>query len=356
MSASDPPKAAILGCAGPVLDDAERLFFARVNPLGFILFGRNVETPAQVAALVTSLRDCVGRPDAPVLIDQEGGRVRRLRPPHWHAIPAAATYGSLATRNVDEAAEASFLAGRLIAADLAPLGVSVDCAPVCDVAEEGTHDAIGDRAFAREPELVARLARACALGLCDGSVAPVMKHMPGQGRARVDSHEHLPVVDASIAALERVDFRPFAANADMPWGMTGHVVYTAIDAQRPATCSPLVIERAIRGAIGFAGPLLTDDLSMNALAGTIGERAAAAIAAGCDVALHCNGRMDEMVAVAGAVPVLGERALERIAQAAQRRLTNRDAALDSARQLRSIHAMEARFAELTAAGANAQTA
>lgn len=349
MSASDPPRAVVFGCAGPALSDAERRFFAEADPLGFILFGRNVETPAQVAALVAALRDVVGRADAPVLIDQEGGRVRRLKPPHWRAFPPAATIGALASSDADAAARAAFLAGRLIAADLAPLGVSVDCAPVCDVAEEGTHDAIGDRAFARDPALVARLARAFAVGLADGAVAPVMKHMPGQGRACVDSHAELPVVHADWPALERVDFRPFAENADIPWGMTAHVVYSAIDPQRPATCSPDVIARAIRGAIGFAGPLLTDDLSMNALKGGVGERAAAALAAGCDVALHCNGRMDEMQAVAAAVPRLADAALSRIAQARRRPLTNRDRALDSARQPRSIRAMEAQFAGLIGA-------
>lgn len=351
MSANEPPRAVIFGCAGPTLSDAERRFFAAADPLGFILFARNVESPAQVAQLATALRETVGRGDAPVLIDQEGGRVRRLKPPHWRAMPPAATIGALAATDSDDASRAAFLAGRLIAADLAPLGIDTDCAPVCDVAEAGTHDAIGDRAFARDPTLVARLARAFAIGLAAGKVAPVMKHMPGQGRARVDSHMALPVVDAPWAALERVDFRPFAENADMPWGMTGHVVYSAIDAQRPATCSPAVIDRAIRGAIGFKGPLLTDDLSMDALKGGIGERAAAALAAGCDVALHCNGRMDEMQAVAAAATRLSDAAQSRLAGARRRRLTNRDRALDSARQSRSIRAMEAQFARLIGAEA-----
>lgn len=301
----------ILGCAGPTLSDAEKAFFASSNPLGFILFRRNIETPDQVRALVAALRDTVGRA-APVLVDQEGGRVRRLRPPHWHDVPPMAVIGRLAERDREAAERAAWSAGRLIAADLAPLGITVDCAPVCDVHFASTHDAIGDRAFSSDPEIVGALAAALAAGLAAGQVMPVMKHMPGHGRATVDSHFDLPIVTAPLAELERVDFLPFRKLAKLPLGMTAHVLYTAIDADRPGTCSPAVIERAIRGAIGFDGLLLTDDLSMEALGGSVGERAEAALAAGCDVALHCNGRMDEMQGVAAAVTSLSESALRRL--------------------------------------------
>jgi beta-N-acetylhexosaminidase len=305
-----PPRAVIFGCAGTMLGDAEKAFFAAADPLGFILFRRNVDNPEQVRALVEALRACVGR-EAPVLIDQEGGRVQRLRPPHWHDAPPAATIGDLARQDGTAARRLAGNVGQLIAGDLAPLGITVDCAPVCDVRFPGAHDAIGDRSFAGDAETVAALALAFAAGLASGKVTPVIKHMPGHGRATVDSHLSLPVVTASLGELERVDFAAFRPLSHLPWGMTAHVLYTAIDAERAGTLSGAVIDRAIRGAIGFDGLLLTDDLSMKALGGEVGPRAAAALAAGCDVVLHCNGDLAEMQPIAAAIGPLADAAVRR---------------------------------------------
>ena len=311
-----PPRALVLGCAGPVLGGEERRFFASCDPFGFILFARNVEAPGQVAALVRALRETVGRADAPVLIDQEGGRVARLRPPHWPARPPAARFGALAAIDRAAGAEAAALNARLIAADLAPLGIDVNCLPVLDVPAPGAHAVIGDRAFAADPDAVAVLGRAACGGLLAGGVLPALKHVPGHGRAGSDSHLALPVVNAPEAELEAVDFAPFRALRDMPLAMTAHVVYSAIDPDRPATVSPRVVARAIRGAIGFDGLLMTDDVSMAALSGAPGERAAAALAAGCDLVLHCNGDLAEMRAAAAAVGPLSDAAQERAARAA----------------------------------------
>jgi beta-N-acetylhexosaminidase len=305
--------ACILGCAGTELSREEQAFFRDVQPWGFILFGRNVETPDQVRALVEAMRTCAGRDDAPVLIDQEGGRVQRLKPPNWAAYPPATVYRALPGAL---SAEMARLGARLIAHDLAALGITVDCLPVLDVPIEGADSVIGDRAYASAVETIVALGGAAADGLMEGGVLPVMKHMPGHGRAKADSHHALPVVDARRDTLEARDFATFRALSDLPMGMSAHVVYTAIDANRPATTSPVVIGDVIRGrSIGFEGLLMTDDLSMNALSGGLGERAAAAIAAGCDIALHCNGHMDEMKAVAAACgPLSG--ASEQRAQAA----------------------------------------
>jgi len=309
------PRAAIFGCAGPALTSWEAGFFAETDPFGFILFGRNCEAPDQIRALVAALRDCVGRADAPVLIDQEGGRVVRLKPPHWRAAPPAEVFGQLALLNPPAAVDAARDNALLIAAELAALGIDVDCAPVLDLRYPSAHDVIGDRAFGADPELVAALGRAACEGFLAGGVLPVVKHVPGHGRARVDSHHALPVVEAPLAELERSDFAPFHALADAPWAMTGHVVYTALDDVRPATTSPLVIGEVIRGTIGFAGVLVSDDLSMQALSGGLGERARDALAAGCDLALHCNGKPEEMRAVAAAAGPLGPESLARIAAA-----------------------------------------
>ena len=310
----------------------ERDLFATARPLGFILFGRNCETPDQVRALVADLRAAVGRADAPVLIDQEGGRVARLRPPHWRALPAAARVGAIAGRDPVLAGEAARLCGRLIAADLVSLGIDVDCAPLIDVPVAGADAVIGDRAFASDPALVADLGRAFRNGLEAGGVTPVIKHIPGHGRALVDSHHRLPRVETSLADLRSRDFAPFRALADAPWAMTAHVVYTAID-DRPATLSAAVIERVIRGEIGFDGVLISDDLSMNALSGTVAERALAALDAGCDLALHCNGELDEMRTVAAAVPTMSAAARARLerAEAARRPPEPFDAAAGVAR-------------------------
>ncbi|CAA7616992.1 beta-N-acetylhexosaminidase [Magnetospirillum sp. SS-4] len=306
--------AAIFGCSGPVLADDERRFFAETDPLGFILFARNIESPDQVRALVRDLRETVGRADAPVLIDQEGGRVQRLRPPHWRSAPPGEPFARLARRDPAAAREALRLNFRLIGRELADLGIDVDCAPVLDVPVAGAHDVIGDRAYGRSAAEVAGLAGVVMDGLLDEGVLPVIKHIPGHGRAMVDSHQGLPVVDASLAELESQDFPPFRALAHAPWAMTAHVVYTALDAAAPATTSATVIGTVIRGAIGFDGLLISDDLSMKALGGGFDERTRASLAAGCDVVLHCNGDMAEMRAIASAVTPLSERAEERLAR------------------------------------------
>lgn len=306
------PRAVILGCGGLALSAEERRFFAEADPFGFILFKRNCDNPAQVKALVGDLRQSVGRADAPVLIDQEGGRVARLGPPHWRKPPAAAEFVKLTDRDLALGGEAARLNARLMAAELAELGIDVDCAPVLDLPVEGAHDVIGDRAHGRTPDLAASLGRAVCEGLLEGGVLPIVKHIPGHGRATVDTHLALPVVATAEAELRRTDFAPFQMLNDMPWAMTAHVVYSAIDAAQPATTSRTVIERVIRGFIGFDGLLLSDDLSMQALSGTVGERATASFAAGCDVALHCNGKMDEMQPIVAATPRLSEKAQDRI--------------------------------------------
>jgi beta-N-acetylhexosaminidase len=305
------PRAVILGCSGPVLTDEERRLFSSGNPLGFILFARNIVDPAQVTALTAALRASVGRPGAPILVDQEGGRVRRLRPPHWRPAPAAAMLGALWACAPRAATEAARLAGRLIAAECLSVGLDVVCAPCADLPEEGAHDVIGDRAFGRAPEIVATLARAMALGIAELGAVPVVKHMPGHGRARADSHHELPVVTASRGELEATDVVPFRALADLPWAMTAHVLYTALDAARPGTVSPSVI-RFIRDDIGFGGLLLSDDLGMQALGGTPLERARAALAAGCDVALHCDGRPETAATLLAELPPLDDAACARL--------------------------------------------
>lgn len=305
------PRALILGCAGPELGPEEGRFFAAADPLGFILFARNCRDPEQVRRLVDDLRGAVGRASAPVLIDQEGGRVTRLGPPHWRTPPPAARFGELYRRDPAAGTLAAEVNARLIAADLGEAGIDVDCLPVLDLRRPETHEAIGDRAFDGDPEVVAALGRAVCRGLVEGGVLPVIKHVPGHGRARVDSHVDLPAVEADRDELAATDFAPFKALADMPWAMTAHVVYTAIDAAAPATVSATVIGDVIRGEIGFDGLLLSDDLSMAALSGDVAERAQAALAAGCDVALHCNGERAEMEALAGAVGPLSEAAERR---------------------------------------------
>ncbi len=305
-------KAFICGCAGPVLSRDEIAFYRHEQPFGLILFQRNCRAPDELRALTTAFREAVGRADAPVLIDQEGGRVRRLKPPHWPDYPAAAVIAALHATDPAAGLHAAWLHGRLIAADLTDLGIDVDCAPVLDVSVPGTSQAIGDRSFGGDPARVTALGRALADGLMDGGVLPVMKHLPGQGRATSDSHIGLPVVGDDAETLETSDFAPFSALADLPMAMTAHIVYSAIDPGRPATVSPVVIRDIIRKRIGFDGLLLSDDVSMHALSGDYRDRAAAIYAAGCDIVLHCNGRAEEMQAVADAAPELaglsGERA------------------------------------------------
>jgi beta-N-acetylhexosaminidase len=300
-------RAFVSGCQGPKLGDEERAFLRDADPWGLILFKRNVESREQLRALTGEFRALVGR-DAPVLIDQEGGRVQRLGPPHWAAYPAAARFD--AELGSERAAEAVRLAMRLIAHDLREVGINVDCAPVLDVADEATHAVIGTRAYGRDSARVAALGRAAIAGLTAGGVAPVVKHVPGHGRARADSHLELPVVEASLAELER-DFAPFRALKDAPAAMTAHVVYAAVDRDRPGTTSPRVLGDIVRGEIGFDGLLISDDLSMKALGGPFGARARAAYAAGVDIALHCNGDLAEARPVAEAAPPLEGRALAR---------------------------------------------
>lgn len=288
----------IFGCAGTALSEGERAFFETAQPLGFILFQRNCETRDQVRELVTALRESVGRRDAPVLIDQEGGRVARLGPPHWPARAAARRFAELALRDRAAGRRAARLCGRLIAHDLREIGINVDCAPVLDIARPETHGVIGDRSYGGDPVLVSALGRAFALGLQSGNVIPVMKHIPGHGRARADSHLELPVVEATREELEATDFAPFRLLSDLPWAMTAHVLYTALDRERPATTSLAIIEGVIRSHMRFDGVLLSDDLSMAALEGSLADRARDALAAGCDVVLHCSGRLEEMAEVA----------------------------------------------------------
>ncbi len=309
-------RACILGLSGPELTAEERDFFTDAQPLGFILFRRNVETPDQVKSLTASLRACV-RHEPMILIDQEGGRVRRLRPPLWPDYPPAATFAQV-TNDPDEERSLVRLGARLMAADLFDLGINVDCAPVLDVPQPGAHDIIGDRAYGFTPEDVAVMGRAACEGLLAGGVLPVIKHIPGHGRAGADSHAALPVVDASRDEILNVDFYPFQINSDMPLAMTAHVLYTAIDRKHPATTSKKCI-RLIREVIGFDGLLMCDDLSMNALSGDLGHRARASLKAGCDVLLHCNGQMDQMREVLAETPKLKGRAKQRT-EAAMKRL------------------------------------
>lgn len=318
-------RAFICGCGGTVLSDAERGFLRETEPFGLILFKRNIETPTQVRALVEDAQVCLGG-KAAILVDQEGGRVQRLGPPHWRAYPAAARFAA-SKRPTEEAADLVFRVAQIMAADLRRLGITVDCLPVLDLHVDGGHNVIGDRAYGEDPKRVARLGRAAADGLLAGGVLPVMKHIPGHGRATVDSHLELPRVDAPLDLLARSDFLPFIENADLPAAMTAHVVYSALDPARPATVSPQVIGTYIRGTIGFAGLLVSDDLSMRALHGTLAERAAAAFTAGIDVALHCNGDLGEAASVAAVAPLLEGQALARAA-AAMARVATAPVAID----------------------------
>lgn len=312
------PKAVIFGLKGTYLTDNERQFFTAHNPLGFILFSRNIEDKNQVKQLVADLRDCVGRADAPILIDQEGGRVARLKKPHFRLTPPAGDFAAIAEHDLAAAKEAVYANARLIAEELYELGIDVDCAPVADLRIPGAHDIIGDRAYGSDPEQASILARAMCEGLMDGRVIPVVKHIPGHGRAKADSHESLPVVDTDKATLEKTDFKVFKNLADAPWAMTAHILYTALDNVSPATHSKAII-RIIREEIGFKGVLVSDDLSMKALQGSFADRTTRVLEAGCDVVLHCNGDMKEMEEIAQNTTVLTEDALARL-EAAKRRI------------------------------------
>ncbi len=303
-------RAFITGLSGNTLNTAERHFVQDADPWGLILFKRNVTTPEALRRLIGEFRALVGR-QAPVLIDQEGGRVQRLGPPHWQIYPAGAAYGAAFDRDRDAGLRAAWLGGRLIANDLAQLGIDVDCAPVADVPAAGADPVIGDRAYGGEPAKVAVLAGAFANGLTAGGVLPVLKHLPGHGRAMADSHQRLPVVTADRATLDATDFAAFRPLCGLPLGMTAHVVFTAIDPVAPATTSANIVKHVIRDSIGFTGLLMSDDISMGALSGSLSERAKAAIAAGCDLVLHCNGVLSEMVEVAAEAPALAGAAAHR---------------------------------------------
>ncbi len=314
------PLAVIFGCEGTVVAPEELYFFREANPLGFILFARNCVAPEQVRSLVSCLREAVGRADAPVLIDQEGGRVARLKPPSWPAYAAARTLGDMALFDRGRAREAVSLTSALIGADLRALDITVNCAPTVDVPVKGAHQMIGSRAYSTDPGLVAELGAAACEGFFAANVIPVVKHLPGYGRAQVDSHEALPVIEESLAVLEQSDFVPFRALAGMPWGMTAHALFAGLDADKPATLSRTIVQDIIRERIGFGGILVTDDLSMEALEGPLAGRVEAALRAGCDIALHCNGRLDEMRGIAVVAPTLPSHTLGKIAAAEAQRV------------------------------------
>jgi beta-N-acetylhexosaminidase len=304
-------KAFICGVGGLVLTAEERAFLRAQQPWGFIVFKRNVSDRVQLTALVAELRDAVGRPEAPVLIDQEGGRVQRLGPPEWPAYPRGALFGRLYGHAVEQGLRAAWLSARLIADDLSELGITVDCLPLADVPVAGADNVIGDRAYGTESGVVAAVACAVSDGLEAGGVLPILKHIPGHGRATADSHERLPIVETPRAELERTDFAAFRPLKTLPMAMTAHVVFSALDRAQPATTSATIIADVIRGSIGFQGLLMSDDISMNALQGAIADRTRASIAAGCDMILHCNGKADEMREVAANSPVLSGQALAR---------------------------------------------
>lgn len=307
-------QAAIYGVEGLSLTDDERAFLRDAEPAGMIVFRRNCADPAQLLALTDSTRDLLGRDDLPILIDQEGGRVARMRPPEWQAFPAAERFDDLYRIAPSSAIEATRSNARALGLMLRQCGVNVDCLPLLDVRQPGATDIIGDRALGAEPMQVAALGRAVLDGLGSAGVVGVVKHMPGHGRALVDSHKELPFVNASAEQLE-TDLEPFERLSWAPMGMTAHVVYEAWDADLPASLSPTVIRDIIRGRIGFDGWLMSDDLGMEALAGDMGSRAAGVVAAGCDVALHCSGKLDEMIAVAKAVPAMTAEGEARLARA-----------------------------------------
>ena len=330
-------RAFISGCAGTTLNPEEVAFFGKNQPWGLILFKRNCDTPAQLQELTTQFRAAVDRKDAPVFVDQEGGRVQRLGPPHWRKYPSAHQFGRLYVRSPVLALRVARSIGRLMAADLYEAGFTASCLPVLDVAQAGSHDVIGDRAYSPRGETLMVLARAHSQGLIEGGILPVMKHIPGHGRSEVDSHHSLPLVKASRLDLETADFPPFAALADLPMAMTAHVIYEAIDPQEPATTSRKVIRDVIRKVIGFNGLLMTDDLSMKALSGSFADKIGKASKAGCDMMLHCNGVMADMIEVAEATPVLEGRALRRAKTALKMR--RKPAAFDEVQAIKDLEAV-----------------
>jgi len=307
--------ALIIGFAGEALRAEERSLLSASRPAGIILFARNCASKAQVRRLVEDARSAIGEDHLLVLIDQEGGRVRRLKPPEWRDLPAAAAFGRLHANDPSLALARARLVARLTAAELGEIGINANCAPVLDVPQSGAHQIIGDRAYGDDAATVAALGRAVAEGLLAGGVVPVIKHVPGHGRARADSHVELPVVDARLSELEGSDFVPFRALRDLPAAMTAHVVYSAIDPEAPASTSPRVTADVIRGTIGFDGLLMSDDICMAALSGSARARAEAVIRAGSDIALHCNGELAEAESAAAGVPALAEVPLQRYLRA-----------------------------------------
>lgn len=314
------PKAVIFGCHTTQLLKEERDFFQRTNPLGFILFTRNCENVSQVQQLVHDLRNAVERPDAPILIDQEGGRVARLLPPHWRKSTPAQTFGLMAEEDPEKASWCTKANAWLIGRELQRLGINVNCAPVVDVLHELTHPIIGDRAFSYHPDIVATLALQAIMGFQEAGIIPIIKHIPGHGQATVDSHEKLPIVTASLEDLASSDFEAFRQICQhfkretdtQPWAMTAHIIFSAIDSSAPATQSPMVIESVIRGHIGFTGFLISDCLTMKALEGSLGQRARKSMDAGCDAVLHCSGNLEEMIEVAAHTPPLKNESLRRM--------------------------------------------
>lgn len=303
----------IFGLAGPAITDAERALFREADPIGFILFRRSVQDPAQLRALTDALRDLTGRADTPILVDQEGGRVQRLQPPYWMELPAQARIGALP---LEQAQRAAWLLGRLIAHDVTGAGFNVPCAPCLDLLRPETHQAIGDRAFGDDADRVALLGGQVIAGLRAGGTLPVVKHMPGHGRATSDSHFDLPVIECDVDTLKLSDFRPFRRLArQSPFGMTGHLMYPAIDPDRPSTLSPVVIGEVIRMFCNFDGFLMSDDIDMQALDGTPAERALGALEAGCDGVLQCSGDFATMQAVAAALPQISDQARSRLSLA-----------------------------------------
>ena len=307
--------ACILDAEGVELSRDEAEFFRDADPWGFILFRRNCESPDQVRRLCAQMRDAVGRDNAPILIDQEGGRVARLRPPHWRTRPANGDIGALYDRERKQGLEAAWLAARLIAHDLHQIGVNVDCAPMIDTRQPGAHDVIGDRAYSENPDAVADLGQAAIEGFLAGGVAPIIKHIPGHGRALCDSHLALPRVESSLSDLREIDFKPFKKLSSAPMGMTAHMVFEAVDPDQPATLSKRVIDEIIRGEIGFDGLLMTDDMSMKALSGELDVLAHGVLEAGCDIALFCNGSLEERRKLASGCRSLEGAAARRAAAA-----------------------------------------
>ena len=316
------PSAVIFGCIDTALTSAEIDLFANCNPFGLILFEHNCVDPTQLAALITQFRETVGRKDAPVLIDQEGGRVTRMKPPHWRHPPPARVFPEIAVKDREEGIRAAYLNARLIGRELSSVGIDVDCLPVLDIPVVGAHEIIGDRALGRDADMIAALGRALSEGLMSEGVLPIIKHIPGHGRAKSDSHKELPIVDTARDELASTDFVPFERMAEMPWAMTAHVVYSSIDPERAATISPDIIDDVIRKKIGFDGLLLSDDIGMEAISGTKGERAQMILEAGCDLALECSGKIEDMAEVASIVPKMSEKAVNRASTAEKIRQGN----------------------------------